>query len=175
MKVGKKKRRRGLGGHLLLIVILLLAAYQILPLLRPGVEFGPWEYSMEGAFRQWIPAELPFQTHYGGSIIYFKSVMEVPEHGNAKFRFFVDDCIERILVNGYEAFRCDFCGSCTHCNGIEIDLSDFVNPGYDNIIEAEVSNIGNTGTGFDVEIIEDGSPLWIFVALLAGVFLAKDF
>ncbi|MEM4347204.1 MAG: hypothetical protein QW802_01275 [Candidatus Altiarchaeota archaeon] len=157
-----------------------MSIYQIWLFFKPDLEFGEWKYCIGERSdcypetinnAHWMLIELPFSRYYVGDKLFFRGTLIVPETNYAKFTFFVDDCIERIYVNEQEAFYYPYCSSCTHCNGVEIDLSRFVKLGK-NTIAIEVKNFKNTSTGFDVKKIEEISGLWVIIAILIGVLMA---
>jgi hypothetical protein len=191
---------RDILKYSILIAIIILTFHQISLILFPLMKTQPLKYSFnesENWFNKnfndsnWSQENISFNRFYEGKDIFFRTKFFMPLKRNLILYIKVDDCLTDLYINDKKLNYNFSCYDCAHCEGIRLDVSDYVNKG-ENILAAKIYNVPNTGTFFgfspeleirivypiqhrrrqvELNIVDSYNTLLVILFLLIGVFI----
>jgi hypothetical protein len=163
-----------------LLPVLIIAVLFLLLLAMPAERKGEpgffrWKYSADG--ENWTPAVIPFSkaSDENSSMYFMTAELKILRLPIRELEIFGDDCIRSIEINNKTIFQELDCVSCKHCNGIVLDVNDYLTPGI-NTIKFNMKDLGGVA-GLDVRPSANkwklllSAILWSAVALISILFL----
>jgi hypothetical protein len=164
-----KYKKYAIGVSISVVVFLVIMTMYVNSLRYPI--FSTWTYTnINGDINGTRKIALPFGAESNGTYGIFESDFIVTKKPIQKLMFKADDCLDEIYINGKLIFNESSCGRCEHCFGKEIDINDFIEPGY-NEVKVIVNDWGGHIVGFDITYPKNRFQQALFILVGLAVFV----